>query len=370
MASPLSLQQIRRARMASQLLDAPKERTALDVARWCGALQAQDAASGHWSLGVRCVGATEVDVIDAFERGDVVRTWPMRGTIHIVPGPDASWMLALMAHRALAGAARRRQELNLEAGDGDRAAAILEEALQGRGCLTRAQCLAALQEAGMDVSGQRSYFLLSYSAHIGVTAIGPQRGSDQTFVLLRDWTTSQVELPREDALAELLHRFVRSHGPVPLRDFVGWTGLTVTDAKAAAAANDGRVTVVPTVAGDMLVATDLAERLDVGPIGPQPVVTLSGFDEFILGYKDRTAQIPDGAFERIVPGNNGMFRATVIADGQAIATWKRTPRKRAMTIDVEPFTPLSSTSERRAVRAFDRYAEFLDCDVEVRIASA
>ena len=99
--------------MVSLLLDAPDRRTPLEVARWFGAMQAQDVASGHWSLGVRCEGAAETDVLDAFERGDLVRTWPMRGTIHVVPATDVRWLLDLTGVRTLTTSVRRREQLGL-----------------------------------------------------------------------------------------------------------------------------------------------------------------------------------------------------------------------------------------------------------------
>ncbi|MFD0821324.1 DNA glycosylase AlkZ-like family protein, partial [Micromonospora zhanjiangensis] len=65
------------------------------VVEWFGAMQAQDVASGMWSLGVRLPGRTQVDVLAAMERREAVRTWPMRGTVHLVPPRDARWMLDL-----------------------------------------------------------------------------------------------------------------------------------------------------------------------------------------------------------------------------------------------------------------------------------
>ena len=368
-SSELTSAQVRAARVAALLLDSPAPRTPVDVATWCGALQAQDASSGHWSLGVRCAGRTETDILAAFERGEVIRTWPMRGTIHIVPGADISWMLNLTAGRALAVALRRREQLGLTAGDGDRAANVLDQALAGRECRTRAESLAILEDAGIDTSGPRAYHLLSYIAHIGVICIGPQRGSDQTFVRISDWAPKQVQLDRNDALAELFYRFVRSHGPVPLRDFVGWTGLTLGDARAAAAANVGRVESIATESGEMWASHELAATIRADELGAHELLALPGFDEFILGYKDRSLQIPEGAFERIVPGNNGVFRATLVEQGAVFATWKRTVRKSAVAIEVEPFAPMSARKQRAAERAFAPYSHFIGMPVEVQFAS-
>lgn len=91
MAQALTMTQLRQARMSSMLLDVAVERSPLSVARWFGAMQAQDVASGHWSLGARCTGLTQSDVTGAFERAEIVRTWPMRGTIHIIPAEPVDY---------------------------------------------------------------------------------------------------------------------------------------------------------------------------------------------------------------------------------------------------------------------------------------
>src|SRR5690242_3762111 len=99
---------LRRARMAALGLTPPLGSTplgstrpgapasALQVTRELGALQAQDYASGAWSLGVRS-GLTLEQVEQAVVDRQVVRTWPMRGTIHWVPAEDARWMCELLA---------------------------------------------------------------------------------------------------------------------------------------------------------------------------------------------------------------------------------------------------------------------------------
>ena len=85
-----------------------------DVVTHLGAMQSQDFASGLWSLGVRLPGSTATDVVAALEQREALRTWPMRGTVHLVPARDARWMLATTGVRTLRSSARRRAELGLD----------------------------------------------------------------------------------------------------------------------------------------------------------------------------------------------------------------------------------------------------------------
>src|SRR5687768_12358550 len=70
-----------------------------ETVRWMTALQAQDLQAGFWAVGVRVPGAGLRDVRSAIDSGAVVRSWPMRGTLHLVPPEDLRWMLDLTADR-------------------------------------------------------------------------------------------------------------------------------------------------------------------------------------------------------------------------------------------------------------------------------
>lgn len=215
-----------------------------DVVGWFGAMQAQDLASGMWSLGARLPALSHADVHAGLERREALRTWPMRGTVHLVPPRDARWMLELTGVRSLASAATRRTQLGLTETDADRAVDVLGAALAGGGRLTRARCLAALAAAGIDTGDQRGYHLLWYASVRGVTCLAPNVGTEQTFALLDEWAPDPHRPERDESLATLARRYVRGHGPVTAREFAGWTGLTLTDARRGFAAAGDALTVV------------------------------------------------------------------------------------------------------------------------------
>ena len=337
------------------------------VVTWFGAMQAQDLASGLWSLGARLPDHTVADVEAALERREALRTWPMRGTVHLVPPRDARWMLDLMGVRSLAGAARRREFLGLSAEVADRAVEVLGAALAGGGRLTRAECLAALEEAGVPVTGQLGYHLLWYASQCGVTCIAPNVGKEQTFVRLDEWVPDPVVLDREEALATIATRYFRSHGPTTRKDFAGWTGLTMADAKAAVAAAGDSLTTVTVDGQEMLLAPVVLATLgtSVERAEGAGVRVLPGFDEYLLGYKDRSMMLAAEHMEAIVPGGNGIFQATVVRDGRVVGTWKRTTTKTKTVVNVFPLVTLSARERTRIERAFDAYAHFVERPLEV-----
>ena len=365
----LTESEARRLRMRSLLLDAhaaPAPTTSVaDVVTWFGAMQAQDDASGLWSLGVRLPELTRADVIGALERGEAVRTWPMRGTLHLVPAADAGWMVRLMGARSLARAGRRHEQLGLDSGDLQRAVDVLGAALRGTR-LTRAACLAVLEGAGIDTSSQRGYHLLLYAAQVGVTCVTPNAGRQPTFALLDEWAPRPHRPDRETALATMARRFVRSHGPVRVNDLVGWTGLAVADVRGGLASARSDVVEV-SVAGVPMVVTREALDARLPPTTESGVVwrLLPAYDEYLLGYKNRALALTADQMKAVIPGRNGVFQATVVRDGRVVALWRRRETGTQSQVTV---TPLETWAPgwTDAVRAeVEAYSRFLDLPVRL-----
>ena len=98
-------------RLAAQLITPGERATPGRVVRSMLAMQGQDLAGARWSVGLRGHGLTDHEVGAAFDAGDIVRSWPMRGTLHVVAAEDIGWMLELMAPRVIAATATRRAQL-------------------------------------------------------------------------------------------------------------------------------------------------------------------------------------------------------------------------------------------------------------------
>ena len=326
------------------------------VVGWFGAMQSQDMASGLWSLGARLPGSTARDVTAALERREAIRTWPMRGTIHLVPPRDARWMLELMGTRLLAAADARRKTLGLTEAESDRGVELLAGALAGGGRLTRAECLRVLSEGGVEVGGQRGYHILWHASQQGVTAIGPNIGKDQTFVLLDDWAPDPHRPSREEALTQIARWYFRSHGPATVADLARWTALTIRDCRAGVA-GAGLAEVDGMLLDPALAGAELPELDDW--------LALPGFDEYMLGYKDRSMMLDDAHKEAIVPGGNGVFQATIVRGGRVVGTWKRSLTKKAVAVTARPLVRFRAADRRCAEAALQPYADFVELPLQV-----
>lgn len=360
MTKELTIEQVASLRMRSLLLDSGAQRSVGAVARWFGAMQSQDLASGKWSFGVRLAHLTETDIDAAIERGEVLRTWPMRGTIHFVPSEDAHWMLELTSAKVLARAQARRAVLGIEEATANLSADLLGKALGGGKRLTRAGAIECLRVGGVKVEGQQAYHLLWYSSQVGVTCIGPNQGKEQTFVLLSDWVKKPRKLSKDEALRELTLRYFRSHGPATQQDFTGWTGLTVAEAKRGLSMLEGMLTKVTVGEKTHWLDVSLLDQVpERDTKGPPLVHVLPGFDEYLLGIKDRSIPVPAAHQNKIVPGNNGMFMPTMVANGFVVGTWKRKLKRTEVVIQPCPFGRLTATVRRLFDDAFAGYGRYL-----------
>lgn len=330
------------------------------IVEWFGAMQAQDLASGLWSFGARIPGSTEASVTEALERREALRTWPMRGTIHFVPARDARWMLEVLGARPLAQAEARRSALGFDEATAERGAAALGSALAGGGRLTRAECLEVLRAAGIDTTGQVGYHLLWYASQRGVTCIAPNVGTEQSFALLDEWVPNPHRPERDEALATIALRYFRSHGPATRQDFARWTGLTVADAKAGIAAAGGSLEGVETERGAMIMAAEAEAR----PTTPPRV--LPGFDEYMLGYADRSLAVDGERMASVIPGGNGVFQATLVLRGRVAGVWKRTNTPKRCAVAAWTWAPMATADREGLEQAFARYGEYLGRRVDVR----
>ncbi len=214
-------------RLAAQGIDRPATASPTDVVRHLLALQSQDYASGLWTIGLRTNGATRDEVEAAQASGAIVRSWPMRGTLHFVAAEDLGWMLELTAERIIRSTAGRHRQLELADADFERAAAIARERLTGGSRLDRRELLAAFDEGGVSTAGQRGVHMLGRLAQLRILVLCSQA----EWALYDEWIPNPRRLERDDALREFALRYFSSHGPATIRDFSWWSSLTLTEAR-------------------------------------------------------------------------------------------------------------------------------------------
>jgi hypothetical protein len=325
-------------RLVAQRLAGPRPSTPGEAVRRLTAVQGQDFPGALTSIALRTADRRRKDVEAALDEGEIVRSWPMRGTLHVLAAEDLPWMLELLGPRMLAGSAGRRRGLGLDEAIYAQARDLTGRELSGGRALRRRALLDAWAAAGISVDGQRGAHLIGYLAQTGVICLGPLDGGEQSFVLLDEWIRSPHRLDRDEALGELALRFFTGHGPATVADLARWAGLTLRDARAGLAVARPGLTALQVDGVEHLLDPETPDRLAACRDEARQILLLPGFDEFVLGYGDRRAILDPEFAERIVPGGNGMFRSTVVHDGRVLGTWRWTGRGARRAVTATPFT--------------------------------
>ncbi len=333
-----SVRELALLRLVAQRIAGPPMPSAAAAVRRLTCVQAQDLPGALTSVALRTVGRSRADVETALADGELVRSWPMRGTLHLVPAEDLHWLLELLGPRVLAGAAQRRANLGLTEADTERARELAVAALRDSGRMSRRQLLDVLVDGGVEITGQRGYHLLWYLAQTGTLCLGPMDDGEQLFVLLDEWVPHPRRLDPEEALGELAARFFAGHGPATVADLARWAGLRTGDVRAGLGLARSRLATVEVEGREYLMDPETPDLLATCRAEAEGLFLLPGFDEFVLGYADRSCALPAVFAERIVPGRNGVFRPTVVCGGQVVGTWQWTGRGAKRTVTATPFT--------------------------------
>lgn len=356
----MNIDDITTRRLQNQLISDTRLKTPAQVVSWLGAIQAQDYLGAKWSLGLRLPGLKESDIDKAIADKSIVRTWPMRGTLHFVASEDARWMLRLLTPRIISGSAGRNRQLELDDTVFNKSMDLLLKAMEGGKQLMRNEVYQLLENNGIATTGQRGIHIINYLAQKQVLCHGVHNEKQPTYALFDEWVTVSKDLEGKEALAELALRYFKGHGPATIKDFEWWSGLKLSDARE----------------GLNQVSSQL-ESLDLGGKtywfsaetgeGPKSnlIYLLPGFDEYMLGYTDRSVILDFAHSPKIVPGNNGMFMPTIVINGKVEGTWKRILKKDTVQIEILPFGKLSLAKKKSIETEAKKYGKYLSRDVTV-----
>ena len=334
------------------------------MADLCG-IQAQDAVAEVLSVRVRTDGLTAFSVDEArtVDRS-VVRTWAMRGTLHLVASEDVRWMLSLLGPVMIGKSRRRLRELGLDGDAGARAVAALQDALESYGPMSRAEIADRLSGKGIPVEGQGAYHLVRLAALEGVVCVGPDVGGETTYDLLDRWLPASRDLG--DPLSELARRYIRAYGPAGPDDLAAWSGLSLRDSRAAFERIGGELMEVFIEGSPAWIHESRASWLDAPEPQAPAVRLLPAFDTYLLGYRERDLEVSPEYARRIHPGG-GIIRPALMIDGRAAGVWARKRTRRGIAVTVSPFEELSPEVMPGIEEEAADVGRFLGADAELQV---
>jgi len=361
---------LRRRLSAQRFIDRLPDATQV-VRATCG-IQAQEPLAAALSIRARSRGLLVADVERArVQERSVVRTWGLRGTFHLLATEDLPWLLPLLGPVFIAANRRRRAELGLDEDTCMRGIRIMRDILASRGPLTRAELVEHLATCGLRIEGQARPHLLQRAALEGVICLGPDRGTEPTYVLLRDW----VDLPQagcsfsqEKAVVELALRYLQAYGPATPEDMAAWSGLPMSWIRAAwqeIAHQLMEVEIEHRPAWEIKSSSLHLEQ----PLAVASVVRLlPRYDTYLLGYQKRDLMMP-ALYARRVNAGGGIVHPTLLVDGRIVGTWKSKQQKSRLDVTIEPFEPLAPAVSPELEAEISDLARFLDLEVKLHIVT-
>jgi len=310
-------------RLHNQRLSHTKFKTPNEVVQWLGAVQAQDYAGAKWALAQRMTDTTDTALDQAFADGSILRTHLMRPTWHFVTPKDIRWLLALTAPRVHAISAYMYRQSGLDKTIFKKSNSTLEKALRDGKQLMRTELARELAKVGIPANGFRLSYLMMYAELEGVICSGARRGKQFTYALLEERAPKVKMLTRDEALAEITSRYFTTRGPATLQDFTWWSGLTMTDAKNGIAMVKSQFTSEVIDEQTYWFTASTLPKSTKSPIA----YLLPNYDEYFIGFKDRSAMGEVLKQEQIKDDNPSVMANVIILNGQVIGGWKRTLKK-------------------------------------------
>lgn len=351
-----------RVRLATQRLSGPPADSPAQVVRELLCVQSQDALLSQAMIALRCAGATDADVRSALATGDIVRTHLLRPTWHYVAAADLRWLLRLTSPKVESGMAARHRQLSLDEPLVTKALEVLATRLNGRRFATRNELGREFADAGLltradPLFGQQVGHVLLVAELRGVICSAPSGAVEHSYALLQEVVPAAPERGREQAISELVERFVAGHGPVALTDLTRWARVTLGEARAALAGLGDQVERI-TVDGEELW---LSPGAGLPTRRPRDAWLLSTFDEANLCYHKvswrRSARHPAGEDAyRFAEAGGGI----VLLGLEDVGAWKRTRVRGILRVVLDVDVTLARAERHAIDAAVDRLVAAID----------
>jgi hypothetical protein len=228
---------------------------------------------------------------------------------------------------------------------------ILVKVLQGGNQLTRDKINEEFKRHKIIAQGHRLSYIMMYAELEQIICSGARQGKQFTYALLDERVREKpAAVEKDEALAQLTARYFASRAPATIYDFSAWSGLSIAECKTGMETVKDELNRINIndleycmFRSDALDDDEAAENMYLLPI----------YDEFIMGYRDRSAIN--------LSANSAPFKCdgnVIIFNGQIIGTWKRTVTTKQIKVEYDFSGSITGAQKLLLNKAIARLSSF------------
>ena len=364
----MEVDQITYSRLYNQQISVHDSSLPEKVVGCLGAIQAQDYQASLWAIGIRCKNPSLKKVEQAIAQCKIVRTWALRHTLHFVLSSNIKWMLNFYYNETIP---KYRREDGLTEEILEHGLKLIINAFNKKDNFTYSEMHNILNNSNIPALKKNDVqsHIIRRAGRDGLICFGPNVNNKPTFKLLENLVPKIDEVKHEHALGELAKKYFLSHGPATIQDFMWWSGLKASDAKS------GIYNAMSKLRSEKINDSTYYMPKKDGAIEKRDgIYLLPAFDEYLLGYKDRSAMLTNKNIQKMLKNgrihfahSNGIFLPTVVMNGQIVGTWKRNLDKGKATVTLTPFVKFTSEQIKNIKNVVNEYGEFLKTDITLKL---
>jgi hypothetical protein len=345
---------------------------ALEVAsRLCG-LHAQVMSSAELTLWARVEALDPEWVRRAlWEERTLVKTWAVRGTLHLIPSAEyREWQAALGTYDHYLKPAWARA-FGVSPPELERLVAAIGEVLRDR-CLTREELADAVarvtRSADLAEHLRESWgSLLKPATFQGQLCFAPSEGQKVRFTHPNTWIGDGTPPGPEDAVRAVTRRYLGAYGPAVREDYARWWGVGAARAgRRIAALGDEAVEVDVEGTRAWMLAAHVEEAESAEP--PRTVRLLPGFDQYVVSApRIAIGPLLAADMRARVYRPQGWISPVLLVDGRIQGVWRHERKGRRVLVAVEPFKRLTKQVRAEAEREAEALAAYLGGELELSV---
>jgi hypothetical protein len=373
----LTLEQVRAWRLEQQgLVPRLGRQDFVEAAGRVLGVQAQVMSAAELAIGARVNGLARVHVQRAlWQDRTLVKTWAMRGTIHVLDARDLPLVVAARCAKGSRPWLSHFLQLGFTEAQYDELLAAVPEVL-GDEPITR-DALASGVADRMKSPDVRTALLGSSwgtlwkpSMFRGELCFGPGEGRTGTFVNPRKWLKEWKEWEPQEALKELTRRYLRAYGPAAPRDFsFWWDGGGVTFGKKMFELLGDEVETVDVEGWKATALRSTVESIAKVKV-EHNVRLLPMFDVYVLARSRNIEPVLAREHKGKVFRPAAWISAVVLVDGVIEGVWEYETKKGQTLVKVRMFAAPSRAVRSEVEAEAARLEGFLDTKVAVEFADA